>query len=52
MPNQIVAAVSVTSSNSNAVGTLGVSIVNNTPQPSNVQPIADKMDELIAVLRR
>ena len=52
VPNQIAAAISATSSNSNAVPNLGLSIANNPPQQSEVQPIADKVDELINALRR
>ena len=52
VPNQIAAAIAATSSNSNGVGNLGLSIVNNPPQQSDVQPIADKVDELINMLRR
>ena len=40
-----------TSSNSNAVGTLGLA-VNNPPTQADVQTIADKIDELINALRR
>ena len=40
-----------TSSNSNGVATLGLS-VSNPPQQSEVQAIADKLDELINALRR
>ena len=46
------AALAGTSNNSNGVGTLGLTIANNPPQQSEVQPIADKLDELINALRR
>lgn len=49
---QLGAILGSTSSNSNSVGTLGFFIGNNPTQPSDVQPIADKLDELISALRR
>ena len=49
---QLNAAIGGTSSNSNGVGTLGLIIGNNPPQQGDVQPIADKVDELINSLRR
>jgi len=49
---QLNAAISGSSSNSNGVANLGLSISNNPTQPGDVQPIADKMDELINSLRR
>ena len=49
---QIAAAIGASSNNSNGVGTLGLAIANNPPQQSEVQPIADKLDELINALRR
>ena len=52
VPNQIAAAISATSSNSNGVGNLSLTINNNPPQSFEVQPIADKVDELINALRR
>ncbi len=52
VPNQIAAAIATTSSNSNGVGNLSLTINNNPPQQSDVQPIADKVDELINMLRR
>ena len=52
VPNQIAAAITATSSNSNGVGNLALSIINNPTQQSDVQPIADKVDELINALRR
>jgi len=41
-----------TSSNSDAVANLSLTIANNPPQNFDVQPIADKLDELINALRR
>jgi hypothetical protein len=52
VPNQIAAAIDATSSNSNGVVNLGLGIVNDPPQQFEVQPIADKLDELINALRR
>ena len=49
---QLDADIASTSSNSNGVPNLGLSIGNNPPQQSEVQPIADKLDELINALRR
>ena len=49
---QLNAAIASSSSNSNGVGNLGLAIANNPTQPSDVQPIADKLDELINALRR
>jgi len=49
---QLNAAIAGTSNNSNAVANLSLSIANNPPQQFEVQPIADKLDELIAALRR
>ena len=49
---QLNAAIATTSSNSNGVGNLSLSINNNPPQNYEVQPIADKVDELINALRR
>ena len=49
---QLNAAIGGTSNNSNGVGNLSLSINNNPPQPTDVQPIADKVDELINALRR
>ena len=49
---QLSAAIAGTSSNSNGVANLALSIVNNPPQNFEVQPIADKVDELINALRR
>ena len=52
LQGQINAAVAGTSNNSNGVGNLSISISNNPPQQFEVQPIADKVDELINALRR
>lgn len=52
LQGQLAGAIAGTSSNSNGVGTLSLSIGNNPPQQSDVQPIADKLDELINTLRR
>ncbi|MEO6754014.1 MAG: hypothetical protein ABIP85_19720 [Chthoniobacteraceae bacterium] len=52
VPNQIAAAIAATSNNSNGVGNLSLTINNNPPQQFEVQPIADKVDELINALRR
>ena len=52
LQGQLAAATAGTSSNSNAVGTLALTINNNPPQQFEVQPIADKLDELINSLRR
>ena len=49
---QINSAIAGTSSNSNAVASLSLSIMNNPPQQFEVQPIADKVDALINALRR
>ena len=49
---QINAAIAGTSSNSNGVGNLNLNIANNPPQQFEVQPIADKVDDLINSLRR
>ena len=48
---EFVEAIAGTSANSNAVETLGMG-VNDPPTQSDVQAIADKVDELIAALRR
>lgn len=52
LQNQLNAAFAGTSNNSNGVGTLSLSLNNNPPQNFEVQPIADKLDELINALRR
>ncbi|MEO6750942.1 MAG: hypothetical protein ABIP85_04115 [Chthoniobacteraceae bacterium] len=49
---QINAAFAGTSNNSNGVGNLNLTVNNNPPQQFEVQPIADKLDELINALRR
>ncbi|MEQ1862543.1 MAG: hypothetical protein ABMA13_21700 [Chthoniobacteraceae bacterium] len=49
---QITAAIAGSSSNTNAVATLNLTINNNPPQQWEVQPIADKLDELINAQRR
>ena len=49
---QLNAAIAGTSSNSNGVSPMNLFIGNNPPQQSDVQPIADKVDELINTLRR
>ena len=45
-------AIAGTSNNSNGLSPLNLSINNNPPQQFEVQPIADKVDELITALRR
>ena len=52
LQSQLNAAIAGTSSNSNAVANLSLTIANNPPQQFEVQPIADKLDELINSLRR
>ncbi len=52
LQSQISNAISGSSNNSNGVGNLSLSIGNNPPQQFEVQPIADKLDELINALRR
>ena len=52
LQNQLDNAIVNTSSNSNGVGNLGLAIANDPPQIGEVQPIADKVDELINALRR
>ncbi len=49
---QLNAAIAGTSNNSNGVDNLSLTINNNPPQQFEVQPIADKVDELINALRR
>ena len=49
---QLNTAIAGTSNNSNGVGNLSLTINNNPPQQFEVQPIADKVDELINALRR
>ncbi len=48
---QLTDAIATTSSNTNAVATLGMT-VSDPPTQSEVQQIADKIDELIVMLRR
>ena len=52
LQGQFNAAIAGTSNNSNGVGNLSLTINNNPPQQYEVQPIADKVDELINALRR
>ena len=52
LQSQIAIAIAGSSTNSNGVGNLGLTINNNPPQQFEVQPIADKVDELINALRR
>lgn len=49
---QITAAIAGSSSNTNAVATLNLTIGNSPTQNYDVQPIADKLDELINAQRR
>jgi hypothetical protein len=49
---QVDAAVNNSSSNSNAVASLGLVVTTNPVELFEVQPIADKVDELITALRR
>lgn len=48
---QLAGEIGGTSANSNGVGTLGMA-VSDPPTQSEVQAIADKLDELINALRR
>ena len=52
LQGQLNAAIANTAQNIAGVGSLSLSITNNPPQPSDVQPIADKVDELISRLFR
>lgn len=52
LQNQLNALTNASSNTSNGVSTLGLTITNNPPQQFEVQPIADKLDELINALRR
>ena len=52
LQGQISAAFNGSSNNSNGVANLSLTINNNPPQQWEVQPIADKVDELINSLRR
>ena len=49
---QLTAAIAGTAQNIPGVGNLNLTIANNPPQQSDVQPIADKVDELINTLLR
>ena len=49
---QLTSAIAGTANNIPSVGPLNLTISNNPPQQFEVQPIADKVDELIATLRR
>lgn len=48
----LAAQIANTSSNSNAVANLSLTLPNNPPNNFEVQPIADKVDELINALRK
>ena len=52
LQSQLNAAIAGSSTNSNGVGNLSLTINNNPPQQFEVQPIADKVDELVNALRR
>ena len=52
LQGQLTAAIAGSSHNSNGVGNLNLTINNNPPQQSDVQPIADKVDQLINTLLR
>ena len=52
LQNQLAAAIAGTSNNSNGVGNLSLGITTNPVESFEVQPIADKVDELINALRR
>jgi septal ring factor EnvC (AmiA/AmiB activator) len=52
LQSQISGVLAQTSSNSDGVANLSLTIANNPPQQYEVQPIADKLDELINALRR
>lgn len=52
LQGQVNLFLAATSSNSNGVANLALTIANNPPQNFDVQPIADKVDELINALRR
>ena len=52
LQSQLDIAIANSSNNSNGVGNLSLTINNNPPQQYEVQPIADKVDELINALRR
>ncbi len=52
LQGQLDAAIAGSSGNSNGVGNLGLTITTNPTEIFQVQPIADKLDELINALRR
>ena len=52
LQGQLTPAISGTAQNIPGVSLLGLSIGNNPTQPTDVQPIADKVDELINTLLR
>ena len=52
LQGQLNAAIANTAQNIPGIGPLNLSIGNNPTQPSDVQPIADKVDELINRLFR
>ena len=49
---QLTAAIAGTANNIPGVGPLNLTISNNPPQQSDVQPIADKVDQMINMLFR
>ena len=52
LQSQLDIAIANSSNNSNGVPNLTLTINSNPPQNYEVQPIADKVDELINALRR
>ena len=52
LQGQLTTAISGTAQNIPGISLLGLSISNNPTQPTDVQPIADKVDELINTLLR
>ena len=52
LQTQLTAAIAGTANNIPGVGPLNLTINNNPPQQSDVQPIADKVDQLINTLLR
>ncbi len=52
LQNQLTNAIASTANNIPGVSNLSLTINNNPPQQFEVQPIADKLDELINSLRR
>ena len=52
LQGQLNAAIAGTAQNIPGVSTLNLTISNNPPQQSDVQPIADKVDQLIHTLPR